>query len=287
VYASYGAGGAEYNRAANKDAIITQDAIANGEAAYELVENGRIALAIERAGVVTRRLSPSKEGAAPGCATTIVQHDYLFGASDGSVFGFGPRCEKGDDRPKPYAKFPGAPLVERWGKGETTSTVSVLPADAGCTWGAFEVEGGNVWALCGKKTALFDGKSWREVTDPGRPLKWAASKSAAQVVVTSEKTFRWKNEWQAIGDAPGGMPQWAAVGPDGTVWAIKNGKLFRLTNGAKKYEEIALPQVDGKEASVLEARWSPAGEMFLTGDHYILSDRFRGSAFVATEADRG
>jgi hypothetical protein len=27
--------------------------------------------------------------------------------------------------------------------------------------------------------------------------------------------------------------------------------------------------------------------MFLTGDHYILSDRFRGSAFVATEADRG
>ena len=244
-------------------------------------------------------------GTIAGCPSRFVEDQALQAFADGSILGVGQECQGEGDRVQGFGHISTkGPLgVERWKAGETKAEVTMLPGAEVMTAGqnAFSVDGepNDTWvgALVGADThqylAHFDGSKWTEVTPPSKAHKFSFFRvKGAAYVASAEATLRWENNaWKQVAGpiSDTDLPSWFEVRADGTIWSGAGPKLYRLPVGAKEFEEVALPAVDGKPLVAQGAKpiWLPRGEMVMLAQGaddaatFVLSDTAKYPTFVA------
>lgn len=292
--------GSGFVRAVAAGTLIAQTSSAGGDTYYEAVEKGKIVLRTDAKVPLTFR--PTSEGAAPGCVTTLVQHEALLVGSDGTLHGVGQLCTSSAETPAPYASFRGKLAVERWKKGEPKSTVSLLPGAEDVASGptgvqrVIEGDTGDVWVKYAVGSPArpyighFDGQRWVEATLPNskvgeRMIPFRAGQP--RIAFVENATLRWGGSaWEKIADSPHAkdLPTWFETRDDG-LWVVVGGALRRLLAGAKTYESVPLPPWKGAALAAIDAVFAKDGRLLVIGSGgdsvVLLTDRPVTVPFVA------
>lgn len=187
----------------------------------------------------------TKTGAPAGCATTMASYDRI-GVIGDRLYGIGSVCAGKDAK--------GGNGIETWTIGKAGSSVAPLPGAPSLdpdrvglemVAGALHLVG----AAEGKPpyVARFDGKAWTEMS----PERGAGAGEFVDVrgklhLFFDDVGFRREGDaWKAITfpkrvDGEGPYRRFRAV-KDGSIWALLDGRLYRLDPDRTVLERVALP----------------------------------------------
>lgn len=202
-------------------------------------------------------------GAAVGCATRIAAYEKI-GVLDGRLLAIGPTCAGA-----------GAYAVETWTIGKAGSSVEVLPGAPSIEWspadlvsiaGATIVSNRAPEGAAKPYVARFDGKSWTDLSPPkGTDDPVFLEVGGKLHALFAEVGYRRDGDaWTTLA-FPARLvleeESRSFVARDGVVWAILDGRLYRLAVGGTAFERVKLPSPPGGAPLFVDAvAFTPGGK---------------------------
>ncbi|MFO0617870.1 MAG: hypothetical protein U0414_35090 [Polyangiaceae bacterium] len=238
----------------------------------------------------------TKAGAAPGCATRMGTYHWIGVVGD-RVIGIGKECTGKDAEANAFS-------IEMWKKGSATSTFTELPGkrtfSVPINIEVRETPGGFLIAASGDESfpapfiARFDGKAWTDLSPGGgtgllQYLEFGPKRQAYAML--GDVGFRRDGEqWTKItfparvdGQSIAERYEYA---PDGALWAVIDGRLYRVATDGTRMEPVVLPSsgdaATGGELTAVDVRFTPNGDAVVSAEdanaHYLLLPTKRAPA---------
>lgn len=232
----------------------------------------------------------TKAGAAAGCAARMGKYTQI-GVDGDWVYGIGFEC-KGKDAVAEVLS------IEMWKKGAAASAFFELPGkrtfrmdfmvETRRVEGALWLFGNGDEQFPSPYVARFDGKAWSDLS-PGsgtgaRTFVEAGAQKQPYLFVHDVGFRRDGEKWTALA-FPKRTGVESAYGdrfvpaPDGSMWAVLDGKLYRVPADGKVFESVVLPSAPdttgtgSQDLVAVDVRFTPNGDPVVAafGDkHYVL-----------------